>query len=132
MNACKGVPQQRYPARTNTGWMIGDDPDNLPACRDHPTPDIFLATDKDDAVEALLVCAVCPVTEQCRKARRGADGVWGGRVYGLPTKRQPSLRDYIAGLHGTLAAARRHQRRGERPCQACLDAQKGRPRKAKT
>jgi hypothetical protein len=29
---------------------------------------------------------------------------------------------------GTKAAARRHQRRGERPCEPCLEAQRGGPR----
>lgn len=30
---------------------------------------------------------------------------------------------------GTPAAARRHQRAGEKPCEACLEAQRGGPRK---
>lgn len=123
MSVLKGVPLHRYPPHVDTSW------EDQAACLGH-NPEMWFTPRLYPA--ALLICATCPVTEQCKRARHGADGVWGGRVYGGDRRLAPSLRDYVAVLHGTVTAARRHQRRGEPCCQLCLDAQKGRPRKAQT
>ncbi|MCI0545148.1 MAG: WhiB family transcriptional regulator [Actinobacteria bacterium] len=59
------------------------------ACRDYPNPDVFFNDDavKPSAVirqsvrEARLVCATCPVREECLDYSLRADepyGVWGG------------------------------------------------------
>ena len=46
------------------------------ACRGHADPEIFFR--KDDVLEALEICAGCPVQIDCLELQRGDAGVWGG------------------------------------------------------
>lgn len=86
-------------------------------CRD-ANPNIF-DTLPERYPEAVLVCQGCPVIEECKAERRGADGVWGGKIYRQQKSRMPSVRDYLLEPHGTDAARRRHHRAGEPLCARC-------------
>lgn len=99
------------------------------ACRDHD-PDMWFP-DKSETTKranALRICRSCPVASLCADyARRSGPffGIWGGE----PQSIQAAQNHYKtpvpnAGLKpcGTLAAYRRHARRSEKPCRACLDA----------
>lgn len=46
-------------------------------------PDMFFPNDREEAIDALKVCATCRVTQQCLEyAKRNGfnDGVWGGKT----------------------------------------------------
>lgn len=85
-------------------------------------------TGRRQAEDAERICKGCPVQRECRdhKQHTGASsGVWGGRKpipkatsasQGGPHKKSVP--------HGTEAMAARHRRRGERPCRACLNAER--------
>ncbi len=117
--ANKGIPTHHYPAHADSSWQ------DLAACRNNRNPELFFNPDCYRA--ALAICKTGPVTEPCRQSRPvGAGGVWGGHVY-APHKRIVShTQEYLRDEHGTPAAARRHQRKGEKPCQRCLAAQDNR------
>ena len=73
---------------------------------------------------ALQVCDRCPVADACRAATempadRGAvrGGVIVGRVAPMGRPRSPIS-------HGTPGGARTHIKRGEDPCEACLEARR--------
>jgi Transcription factor WhiB len=87
------------------------------ACANSPDPEIFF--DSKRYRQAVQVCRTCPVMEQCRQARRGAAGVWGGRVFGGVRPRS-SLRGFLLDPCGTEGAYRRHIRNGQKPCPDCI------------
>jgi WhiB family redox-sensing transcriptional regulator len=80
----------------------------------------------------------CPVRQECLEAaldRNDRYGIWGG----LTDRERRVLRrspDYPAAravreiTHGTRAGYVAHRRRGEKACQACLAAERRRPRGA--
>ena len=102
-------------------------------------PELFFPEKGNPAYKAKAVCAACPVMMQCRSYAINSPvflyGVWGGlserdrryhRSKGqLPLR--PSQDPKPEGeLCGTEAGAKRHYRRGERPCLACLRGQRWR------
>lgn len=99
------------------------------ACAKSDDPDLFYPETKGPHRAARAVCQACPVRVQCLEA--GMDerhGVWGGTS---PQERQelrrrrgnrPARVWADTADHGTEAGARRHYRRGEKPCQSCLTA----------
>lgn len=97
------------------------------ACRDlHPMFDYQLdgesVEDRDARHKtALKVCAACPALAACKaESRRSThSGVIAGRVV---RERAEAITRSTARLlagHGTEAAAKRHYRNGELPCEAC-------------
>ena len=51
------------------------------ACAGHDTPDIFFEEDVVAQQQAMRLCAVCPVREQCLEfalRHKQDDGIWGG------------------------------------------------------
>lgn len=103
------------------------------ACRGHD-PDLwFPSSGPRSAIitaQAQAICAGCPVQQACRQyadQRGDVYGIWGGHRYAF-TNAYRNYRPFRtdAGLQpcGTLAAARRHARRGEPCCRACLEAQR--------
>lgn len=116
MSARPGAAQRSHkPTRPRRGLSWQErarcaDPDVNPA--------IFHDESRYD--QALAVCADCPVIAQCREFGKGqGPGVYGGRIQrGQPPLH--SLRDLKP--HGTVAAARRHNRAGEPLCRDCSRA----------
>lgn len=112
--------------------MSGDWRD-LAACRDYP-PEMWFPDKADTASRdaALRVCRGCPVVTQCRAFAIDntiPHGVFGGqtqkvrnKVLGIRADAAP-VEDWQLDLKpcGTAAAYRRHQRRGEKPCVACME-----------
>lgn len=103
----------------NLEWM------DSAACRHHD-PELFFASDagrpgQDSAiVEALRVCAACPVIVQCRDYQKqvGASfGVWGGRMVRDRTYTMPQW----VPPHGTEARYRRERMLGQ-VCRVCREA----------
>jgi len=101
----------------------GCHPDN----RDRPLHEwvaIWFPENGGTYTEARAICAVCPVEVECK--RDGRDelfGMWGGddsetrirvRSGGLP----PMTR------HGYPFGAQAHRRRGEPPCEECMNVQR--------
>lgn len=87
------------------------------------------------ACEARSVCHDCPVILQCRSFALNSplfvDGIWGGlstqaRSDYRASRRLPlQHRDNPSPIRercGSEAGARQHYRRGEKPCPACLQA----------
>lgn len=102
-------------------WMV------RAICREYD-PEMFapLPRDKWLRQRAIDVCGLCPVLAECRAyaSRIGATyGVWGGEFINDPSRfHTDSGGGYKLQPHGTLAAYRRHYRRGEKPCTACKSA----------
>jgi len=61
------------PRRTTDDWRT------IAACRDTDTA-VFFTPER--TLEALAICAECPVKATCGKAGRMEEGVWGGRPEG--------------------------------------------------
>ena len=95
--------------------------------RDRPLPEwveLWFPDNGGRYAEARAICDACPVRDECREA--GADekfGMWGGednetralaRSNGLP----PMTR------HGYPFGAQAHRRRGEKPCEECMNVQR--------
>lgn len=77
---------------------------------------------RQEVARAAVVCRECPVVQECRDyadALHVPFGVWHGQARSGPL---PPISLRPVAPHGTEAAARRHQRRGEKPCPACRDA----------
>ena len=83
------------------------------------------------AAAALAVCQECPVRAACLEfalTQNMKDGIWGGTVprtrRGLRRAQGLTLGNVRGPVEpcGTAAAYRRHQRHGERPCDACTAA----------
>jgi len=88
------------------------------------------------ARNAKAICSSCPVQLQCLDAalrRNERHGIWGGVNMGsnraamrdeMRRQRGISLDRSEFDEHGgpTDAGARRHYRRGEKPCQACAES----------
>ncbi len=106
-------------------------------------PDLFFPSYNDpttshiaDARNAKAICKTCPVQLECLDAalRRGErHGIWGGVNMGSNRAAQREEMRRQRGIeldrsefdeHGgpTDAGARRHYRRGEKPCQACAES----------
>lgn len=97
-------------------------------------PELFFPERGNPAYKARAVCAACPVMMQCRSFALNCPehlyGVWGGlseqerRYY--RSKRQLPIRPTQNPMEvcGTEAGAKRHYRRGERPCLACIRGQR--------
>lgn len=89
----------------------------------------------DEAVKARLICGGCPVAAQCLDFALAGNldtGIWGGT---LPYERRglrraaELTRSWVrrsVTSCGTAAAYRRHLRSGEKPCNACVDAERRR------
>jgi WhiB family redox-sensing transcriptional regulator len=102
---------------TNRDWMIDA------KCRDHD-PEMFFPNStgngtRQAVARAAVICRECPVIFECRSyGRNEVHGVWGGEGRsGYPVTSGRPL-----APHGTEAAARRHQRAGEKPCHQCREA----------
>ena len=116
-------------------------------------PELFVPSSSTDATDGLIttirrakaICQKCPVQLQCLDAALENDerhGIWGGVNFGtarsrtrdqLRIQRRVTPRDDDDEHGGTTdAGARRHYRKGERPCFACAEAalQYGRTRRA--
>jgi hypothetical protein len=84
--------------------------------------------DKPDPYEldaALKVCGYCAVREQCLDAAladEDAAGVYGGQVLVRPRKLTSDRPSDI--VCGTVQGAKRHYRRGEKPCEPCQEARR--------
>ncbi len=105
----------------NLEWM------DQALCRDYGT-DLFYPESPDLKVknkkirDAKQVCAECPVLAQCDSwatTTREPHGVWGGRY----RSGDPKATRYLSP-HGTSAAAQRHRRKGEKPCEICLEGER--------
>ena len=113
-------PRQAGGGGVNRDWM------HLANCRDYPNPDDFFPTTvgvgaNKQVQRVIQVCAGCPVIAEClqyQEATGSTFGVWGGRM--VRTRVWGSTN--AMPIHGTEAMYRRHQRRGERPCEACRQA----------
>ena len=73
--------------------------------------------------EAIAICHRCPVIDECRAYSddsRITYGVWGGRWIIRKGAAYDAL-DWFR--HGTEAGFKRHERRGEVPCQPCKNGQ---------
>lgn len=121
-----------------------------PACMDNP--DLWYSTRPFDRALAVHTCKNhCPLLDWCRQRPRAAESVQAGvlhDIHGRPATRQPAPRAIACATcrdNGTAAetsrwadcgqfkAYRRHVRRGEHPCQPCIDARRARDREqAKT
>jgi hypothetical protein len=98
--------------------------DATPACAT-ADPDLFFRTDQALATaQAKAICLECPLRYPCLKyalAHR-VDGVWGGTTgeqRAAIGARPKAPRELGLKPCGTTAAARRHERRGERLCEPC-------------
>lgn len=96
------------------------------ACADHPDPDRWFPGPTEHAVEAKAVCADCPVTAECLAyalRHRIKEGIWGGTSYNerrhIPN---PNPRKVADINHATYGGYATHKRRGEQPCEGCLQA----------
>lgn len=90
------------------------------ACRLHQSP-LFTSDTlprRQELAALAAICADCPVIAECAEtaARSRAYGFWAGRWW------DGTGEDMVVDVHGTEAGARRHQRRGERPCPSCARA----------
>jgi WhiB family redox-sensing transcriptional regulator len=104
--------------------------------------DVWFPESGGSVREAKAVCnggggrPPCPVRQECLEAalnRNDRYGIYGGltdrerralrRRLDLPTVREP--REIV---HGTEAGCQAHRRRGEAACDACLTAERRRPR----
>lgn len=94
------------------------------ACKGMDT-ELFFPSDRGmhsthQARMAARVCAQCPVAKLCGEYAEATHsvGIWGGSVQRTNRSqyRPPDDR------HGTEAMQRKHLRRGEKPCAACLEA----------
>lgn len=96
-------------------------------------PNLFFPGQGEHAAAAKAICAGCPVQAPCLDfaLRHPEAGIWGGtdererrrlrRRYGIvPLRRNWAWDDPTPC--GTLAAHRRHERNGEKPCELCLQA----------
>ena len=115
-------------------------------------PELFFPSSSNEATDGLIttirqaksICQKCPVQLQCLDAALENDerhGIWGGINFGtsrsrardqLRIQRRVTPRDEDEHGGTTDAGARRHYRKGERPCFACAEAalQYGRTRRA--
>ena len=116
-------------------------------------PELFFPSSSNDATDGLIttirqakaICQQCPVQLPCLDAALENDerhGIWGGVNFAtarsrtrdqLRIQRRVTPRDDDDEHGGTTdAGARRHYRKGERPCFACAEAalQYGRTRRA--
>jgi WhiB family transcriptional regulator, redox-sensing transcriptional regulator len=111
-------------------------------------PELFFPSSSNTAPttirRAKVICQQCPVQLQCLDAALENDerhGIWGGINFGtarsrareeLRVQRRVTPRDEDEHGGTTDAGARRHYRKGERPCFACAEAalQYGRTRRA--
>ena len=127
-------------------WMM------LAICR-QVDPELFFPSSSNDATDGLIttirrakvICQQCPVQLQCLDAaleNNERHGIWGGINFGtsrsraredLRIQRRVTPRDDDEHGGTTDAGARRHYRKGERPCFACAEAalQYGRSRPAR-
>ncbi len=113
---------------TSPRWM------ERAACAGPEIGDVFFAPDhempkaKDRRIaQAKVICAGCPVQEQCLAYATANDeehGIWGGLTEkergAARTRRKPTRR--VELKHGTPWAAQRHRNNGEAPCTSCKDA----------
>lgn len=89
----------------------------------HPDRGQFQLADK-----AKLVCAVCPVREQCLNhalVNNEEHGVWGGMTARQRRKerlRRGLQRKFTPAVCGTLAGYRKHARQRTRMCDDCRHA----------
>jgi WhiB family redox-sensing transcriptional regulator len=112
------------------------------ACRDNDVlpPDAWFSVDEDrggmswEMHQAVAICNRCPVMDECADygIRHREAGIWGG--LSADRRRQVARRRGITqivvtgptgtdpGACGTRAGARRHHRKGEKPCPSCLEA----------
>jgi WhiB family transcriptional regulator, redox-sensing transcriptional regulator len=99
------------------------------ACKDHPLPGMWFASEEHpDTVEAVKVCADCPVRFDCLEhaiANRETDGVWGG--YTARQRRRVARGNLPGRVNmsgpevapcGTKSARQRHRRWAE-DCSTC-------------
>lgn len=111
-------------------------PDRVPwmdaaACRGL-NPELFFPGKGDRGHEARRVCAECPVRVPCAEyaltAPFAAQGIWGGTDEVERSQLRPPSDGTRVRWHsdrcGTPAGAKRHYRRGEKPCAPCLEAQR--------
>lgn len=116
-------------------WMVkarcrSDVPtvDNIRARADQFFPEATGTAARIAKDKAARICRSCPVLFECREYARELNipyGVWAGE--GRPGVHGPGLGGNRPKMpHGTDAAARRHYRRGEKPCPACLEGQERR------
>lgn len=99
------------------------------ACAGHPNPEAFFPSKSGKAalvqsIEALEVCAECPVVAACNQFRieTGSVGVWGGSLTASRDARTPPAVRIRKARCGTRGGYDRHLRRNESPCQACRTA----------
>lgn len=89
------------------------------ACVEAHDPDIFF--NPNHYQQALQFCHTCPVVLQCRLySKNMGPGVWGGQIQTGQTQSADN-RPYLASAHGTEAGYKRHRRRGEEACHACME-----------
>lgn len=99
-------------------------------------PEVFFPEKRGRNIYAKAVCAVCPVVDQCLEyaleMERNTEviaraGVWGGLSVAERSKLLPRRETYVrrprAGC-GSDAGAKAHRRRGEIPCEDCLEAER--------
>lgn len=96
-------------------------------CLDHPNPDLWFPAPDESAIHAKRICADCPVQIDCAREalhdNRLLDGIWGGiaKKERHQLRRRLGIREVDDSMCGTEAGLKRHQRRKEKPCSACVD-----------
>lgn len=99
-------------------------------CAQIDVGDVFFSETTGINNEARRICARCEVQPQCLEyaLHRPEWGIWGGKSENERRKirRERGIKlDSGWGIpHGTPAGARAHYRRDEKPCTACMAAQK--------
>lgn len=72
--------------------------------------------------QAQQICRTCPVAGPCKEAGEHEDfGIWGGKP--TPDRRRTTRR-LNPIKHGTNSGWVAHRRRGEEPCEACVEARR--------
>lgn len=86
---------------------------------------LWLADNAADRHEAMRLCRPCPEIQQCLMGaieRREMFGVWGGKDFSHATTRPQLGPKTPKQEHGTPSGYRAHYRRGEKPCESCIQA----------
>ena len=107
----------------STEWMASA------LCAQIDCGDIFFPGKGESADPARRICGMCDVQPECLDYAlyRNVDGVWGGMSENQRAKHRTRLGVRLLSGQircGTEAGARAHNRRGEKACPPCLEAQR--------
>lgn len=104
---------------------------NQPPCA--ADPELWFSDERDEQEQAKAICDGCPVRVECLrlaltneagKARQQRFGVWGGLTPYQRAKYHKGVKPTPPIRHGSVTGARVHRKRGEKPCQVCLEAER--------